>query len=35
MGFCYNPPEKSDNIAKAKKKAVLGGDNEVKVTDIF
>ena len=34
MGFCYNPPEKSDNIAKAKK-AVLEGDNEVRVADIF
>ena len=35
MGFCYNPPEKSDNIAKAKKKQCWVGDNEVRVTDIF
>lgn len=35
MGFCYNPPEKSDNIAKAKKSSVGEGDNEVRVTDIF
>ena len=35
MGFCYNPPKKSDNIAKAKKSSVGEGENVVRVADIF